>query len=185
MISMKRAHALCLALLVATLFGCKGVKRGPTALPHFPDGAEGLRAFGSAVLDAARKDERDLVHDLLASTILTDAELDALLGAERAARLRVKYHGLMETMVNRGALELVAQIYDRKYDDVEVIADSDPALKAALGPAAPPIFALRFKKRGEDRGLRYDFFVYRAGRWATGNLLSKELVPTPTPTPTP
>ena len=142
---------------------------------QFADGSAGLQAFGQAVLDAARRDDRGRVHDLLASAYMTDPELDAVLGPELASEHRGRYHLLMETLVNRGALELVAQILDRKYDAVDVIADPDPALSARL-PSRPRLYALRFRRAADRAGLRYDFFLYHDGHWVTGNLLGPRIV---------
>jgi hypothetical protein len=151
---------------------------------EYPDGADGLRALWLDVLDAAKKDERQRVHDLLASTIMNEDDLQALFGAQ-AQRLFPRYKLLMEALVNRGAIELVGQVYDRKCDDIEVLSvePSGPIVNAtpadrtvAKALTAPlPIYAVRVKKSGETRGLRYDFFFYRRGRWLTGNQLGKYL----------
>jgi hypothetical protein len=159
--------------------GAKGEMRS------YPAGVDGLQAFVEDVLAAARKDDRDRVHDLLASTILPDGDLSALLGPATAGRLLPRYHSLMETLVNRGAIELVAQVYERKYDTVEVIAidaknasAEDRAVMAALREPTP-IYSVRIRKASETKGLRYDFFFYRNGHWYTGNQLGKYLVPEP------
>ncbi len=145
----------------------------PDPIPAFPDGKAGLEAFGRAVLDAARKDDRNRVHDLMATLILSPAELAMVVGAERASRHGGRYVGMMETIVNRGALELVGQVYEHKYDDVEVFPDEDPKTRAAILNGAVP-YSLRYKKKNEDKGLRYDFFIYLGGKWKTGNKLAKD-----------
>jgi hypothetical protein len=153
-------------------------------IPSYADGAEGLKSLWTDVLAAAKKDDRDRVHDLLATTVLTDDELRQLFGP-RADALMPRYHKLMETLVNRGAVEMVAQVYERKYDSVEVlevettgpIVNSTPADRAVGAALQKPIklYAVRIKKNGETRGMRYDFFVYLDGHWRTGNQLGQFL----------
>jgi hypothetical protein len=175
--------AFLAALLLAgcaKLMGYGDDKRAPAPLKHYPDGADGLQALFGDVLEAARKDDRDHVHDLLASTFATDDDLRALLGA-RGSALAPRYHLLMETLVNRGAVELVAQVYERKLDTVEVMAIEPAAPDAGAGDRSvaralvtpTPIYSVRIKKAGDTRGLRYDFFFYRNGKWLTGNQLGK------------
>jgi hypothetical protein len=161
-------------------YGDGGQKSAP--IRQYPDGPDGLRQFATDLLEAARKDDRDRVHDLLATTIMSDDDLSFLLGAQ-AGELAPRYHKLMETLVNRGAVELVAQVYERKLDSVEVIAvdgrakdasAEDRALAASLQQSVP-VYSIRFKKAGDARGLRYDFYVYRNGKWVTGNQIAKYL----------
>jgi hypothetical protein len=153
-------------------------------IPQYADGADGLKALAGDVLEAAKKDDRERVHDLLASLVMGDDELTALFGP-RGAQMVPRYHKLMETLVHRGAIELVAQVYERKYDAVEVlpiemsgaIVNATPADRA-VGRAlvSPlPIFAVRIKRASDNRGLRYDFFFYRNGHWRTGNQLGQFL----------
>lgn len=181
-------------LALAVTFGMEGCSRHPgaTAVPSYPDGASGLAALFTDVLDAARRDDRVRVHDLFASTLMTEADLEALFGAERAPKLQPHYQALMATLINRGAVELVVQIYERKYDSVEVlpvsaspgrISPADAKLLAAL-KLPLTLYSVRLKRSSEDRGLRYDFFFYRRGRWLTGNQLSRFLEP-PAPAPAP
>lgn len=149
-------------------------------IPQYADGAEGLRQLFADVLDAARRDDRNRVHDLLASTFMTEDDLRALFGP-RAPALWPRYQKLMETLVNRGAVELVAQVYERKLDAVEVLAvdggapDAGAPERAVVrGLVAPlAIYSVRIKRATEVRGLRYDFFFYRNGKWRTGNQLGK------------
>lgn len=182
---MRMLRFVALALLFAG--GCSrlmGYSDAGSAAPirDYPDGADGLKMFFVDVLDAARKDDRDRVHDLLASTIMTDDDLATLFGP-RAAELQPRYRALMATLVNRGAVELVAQIYERKYDTVDVIA-IDPAAKdarpedravAAALVTPTPLYSVRIRRATDDKGLRYDFFVRRRGKWLTGNQLGKYL----------
>jgi hypothetical protein len=178
-------------VLCAALCGCARLSGyGPDAgrkgspIKDYADGAEGLQALFSDILEAATKDDRDRVHDLMASLQMTDDELRGLFGA-RAERLLPRYHLLMETLVNRGSVELVAQVYERKYDQVEAIpieasgpiknaTPADRAVAAALQRPVP-IWAVRFKRAGDARGMRYDFFVYLNGHWRTGNQLGRWL----------
>jgi hypothetical protein len=177
--------------LLILLLGCSkllgysdGGVRAKDPIPQYADGADGLKALFGDVLEAARKDDRDRVHDLLASLVMSDGEVTALLGAS-GTQLLPRYHKLMETLVNRGGVELVAQVYERKYDAVEVlpIEMSGPIVNAtpadrAIGRALvtpTPVWAVRIKKASDNRGLRYDFFVFVNGHWRTGNQLGQFL----------
>lgn len=142
---------------------------------------EELKALWEDVLAAAQKDDRGKVHDLLAPLPLTEAEVRALLGDEPGRQLWPRYRAMTETLVNRGAVELVAQVYDRKLDDVQVVA-IDPATagaedRALLDALKEPVqlYSVRVKKKADDRGLRYDGFFFREGRWRTWNQLGKIL----------
>jgi hypothetical protein len=98
----------------------------------------------------------------------------------------------MECRLTRCGVELVAQVYERKYDSVEVlpietvgaIVNSTPAdRQVARAQQKPlPLYAVRIKRGGDTRGLRYDFFVYLNGHWRTGNQLGKYLDPVLSPT---
>jgi hypothetical protein len=176
-----------LALLLVLLLPAGGCKRllgyadgGAEAIRHYPDGPDGLREYWSDVLQAARRDERERVHDLLAASMLRDDELAALFGPA-AAELQPRYHVMIGTLVNRGAVEFVAQVYERKLDTVEVLA-VDPAAPGAsaedraLATALKvPLkwYSVRVRRAADQKGLRYDFFFYWNGRWATGNQLGK------------
>jgi hypothetical protein len=101
-------------------------------------------------------------------------------------------------MCNVGGVELVAQVYEKKYDDVAVTEVAWPTAPPGSRSGAPllppsdtdlvvekalvtptPFYTVRIKKKSEPSGLRYDFFVYRNGFWRSGNLLGKYLVPPP------
>lgn len=176
-----------LALVALVLsWGCRSQPasdgRNPPLLERsYSDGASGLQELWSDILRAAQRDERERVHLLMASLIMTDEDLDALFGVEQAKTLRPRYLPMIGTLVNIGAMELVAQIVDKKYDDIEVFrvddqgSTADRATLAAL-PRGTAVYGLRVKKKSERLGLRYDFFVYRKGRWVTGNLLAKYLL---------
>jgi hypothetical protein len=185
-VHMRRTHArfssvllvLC-SLAVAALGGC-GKLLGPKAsrpVPSYPDGPAGLEAFFRDVLTAAKADERERVHDYFATLKMTPEELRRLFG-DRATQLEKPYEDMMASLIHRGAVEIVAVIYEKKYDTVEVIpsSPSEPPLGPALGTALvqrPPLYAVRLKKAGETLGTRYDFFFYSDGRWRTGNQLAK------------
>jgi hypothetical protein len=171
-----RRFVLALVLVVGA--GCSRRSSGPQFVaPHYPDGADGLKQLWGDILEAARKDEREHVHDLMATTILSDDELRRLLGP-RADALLPRYHQLMASMVNRGAVELVGQVYEHKYDTVEAFADeSDAAVTVAL-VEPHPLWSVRVRKAAESRGLRYDCFLYLDGKWRTGNQIGKFIEPT-------
>ena len=166
------------ALLVVA--GCKHPGPRVYVQPHYAEGADGLRAMWRDILEAAKKDDRDRVHDLLATTLLSDAEVKRLLGPAKGDALLPRYHMLMGNLINRGAVELVANVYEHKYDAVDAFAADDPALATAL-VEPHPLFAARVRKSAEDRGLRYDGFFTLDGTWKTFNMLGKfvDVVPPP------
>ena len=176
---MRRLFVLALLLVAA----CKHPGPRVYVQPHYAAGAEGLRALWSDILDAAKKDDRDRVHDLLATTLLSDAEMKRLFGAAKGEALLPRYHMLMGNLINRGAVELVANVYEHKYDAVDAFAADDAKIAAAL-VEPHPLFAARVRKASEQRGLRYEAFLYLDGRWKTLNQLGKfvDVVPPP-PTP--
>jgi len=180
-----------IAWLLLLLAGCAkllgysdGGTRSKQPIPQYADGPDGLKALFTDVLEAAQKDDRERVHDLLATLVMSDEELMQLFGP-RAHELAPRYHKLMETLVNRGGVELVAQVYERKYDAVDVLpietsgpivnaTPADRAVAAAL-VSPVPLYSVRIKKTGDTRGLRYDFFFYKNGKWKTGNQLGQFL----------
>ncbi len=183
---MRRLTVAAIALAtVALVAGCKQ-RSGPRIYvqPHYAAGADGLRALWSDILDAAKKDDRDRVHDLMATTLLSDVEMKRLLGP-KADALLPRYHMLMGTLINRGSVELVANVYEHKYDTVDAFAADDAAIAAAL-VEPHPLFAARVRKSTEDRGLRYDGYFVLDGTWKTFNLLGKfiDVVPPPPPSGT-
>jgi hypothetical protein len=175
---MRRLAALALLLLA----GCKQ-HSGPRIYvqPHYAAGVEGLRALWSDILDAAKKDDRDRVHDLMATTLLSDAEMKRLLGA-KADPLLPRYHMLMGNLINRGSVELVANVYEHKYDAVDAFPADEPTLAAAL-TEPHPLYGARVRKQNEERGLRYDGYFVLDGTWKTFNQLGKfiEVVPPASP----
>ncbi|MGZ3405320.1 MAG: hypothetical protein ACXVDD_13925 [Polyangia bacterium] len=172
-------------LLVALvlLAGCKHhSSQHDFVQPHYADGAEGLRAMWRDILDAAQKDDRERVHDLLATTLVSDADMRRLFGA-KADPLLPRYHQLMGTLINRGAIELAANVYEHKYDAVDAFANEDAALATAM-VEPHPLFAARVRKSTEQKGLKYEGFFMLDGKWKSLNQLGKfiDVVP-PTPTP--
>lgn len=167
----------------------------------YGDSPQELERLWRDILAACRSDDRNRVHDLMVAFIMTQAELQSLLGPVKASELWPRYQAMMGSLCNAGAVELVAHVYEKKYDDVAV-ARIDTLIEAA-GPAATgagaaasglldtdvavhkalvsptPFYTVRLKKKTETKGLRYDFFVYRNGFWRSGNLLGKFLMPTP------
>jgi hypothetical protein len=177
---------LVAAALLPLLAGCpRSTPAGDGRMPPpldttYADGPDGLRKLWGDILGAARKDDRERVHTL----VMSDEDLDALFGVERARWLRPRYLPMLSTLINIGSMELVARVLERNYDDVEVFAITDggtPEDRATLRalPPGTPVYAVRVKKKGEAKGLRYDFFVYRGGRWVTGNQIAKYLVDRP------
>ena len=184
-----------LALLVAASAGnagCKDKKPAtgpvvPMAPRQYAPTEDGLRELWMDVVNAARRDDRDRVHELMVSMVMTDADLTELFGAELAAYFKPRYEPMIGRIVHAGSLELVANISDRRYDDVDVFEmrpDSpDIEVRTIIAALKKParVYAVRVKQKGDSRGLRYDFFVYRgdakSGRWVTGNQLGKFIAP--------
>lgn len=172
-----------LALLLTSILALSGCgkllgPKGPQPVKAYPDGATGLQAMFKDVLDLAKADDRERVHDYFSSLKMTPAELQALFGPQ-ANELQRPYDDMMATLMHRGAVELVATIYEKKYDTVEVQpmalpAAEDAALQHAL-VSHPTLYSVRFKKNGESLGTRYDFMFYSEGHWRTGNQLAKLL----------
>lgn len=180
------AASLALLLPLAACQGRKARGRAPDPVPvgAYADGPEGLASLWRDILTACQKDDRGRVHDLLASLFMTREELGSLFGAERARALWPRYESLMGSLANVGAIELVAHVYEKKYDDIAVVRvdllpegeqqPTDRQIQKALVQKAP-LYTVRVKRKAEPLGLRYDFFVYLNGRWRTGNLLGKYL----------
>jgi hypothetical protein len=177
-----------LVALVAAI-GCARTPEGSGRMPPpldvtYSDGAAGLKKLWEDILVAAQKDDRERVHALVASLTMSDEDLVALFGAERGRALLPRYLPMISTLVNAGAMELVARITERKYDEIEVFSvdekgsDADRATLRAL-VVRTPVYGVRVKRKGGVGALRYDFFVYRNGHWVTGNLLAKYLTAPP------
>lgn len=178
---------MVLAVALGSSLGCRSSApaSGPDEPPPPPrvyaSTGEGLRELWLDIVTAAQKDQRERVRDLMASMVMTEGDLVALFGRERARYLAPRYAPLMKRVVGQGALELVAQVYERKYDDVETfLMDSkanavDRATVASL-PSGVQVFGVRLKRKEDKLGLRYDFFVYRRERWLTGNQIGKYLL---------
>jgi hypothetical protein len=81
----------------------------------------------------------------------------------------------MGTLVNRGAVELVAQVWDHKYDAIDAQPDDEEAALRAALVEPHPLWTARVRKKTETRGLRYNAFLYLDGKWRTLNQLGKYL----------
>jgi hypothetical protein len=185
-----RLFLVCCFLL--PLAGCPKPVVEPAVKPGaYQNSPEELKRLWGDILYACQKDDRGRVHDLMASFIMTPAELESLLGKEQSKTLGPRYLAMLGSLVNAGAVELVAHIYEKKYDDIAVNridtlpdaektdTDRNVALALQKTGAAQPFYTVRVKRRTETRGLRYDFFVYLNGYWRSGNLLGKFLPPAP------
>ena len=165
--------------------GCKRPEGPLIKAGMYGDTPEELQRLWVDILTACQTDDRSQVHDLLASLIMTPAELTSLIGPAKAAELGSRYKAMMASLCNAGAVELVGAVYEKKYDDVVVSRTAPPGLtptdqevlKALVVPT--PLYTVRVKKKTEASGLRYDFFVYRNGFWRSGNQLGKYLGPPP------
>jgi hypothetical protein len=200
LLALEGAGAAALCLLGAP--ACRRPPSEPLVKPFmYRDTPQELHRLWSDILAACRADDRNRVHDLMVSLIMTQPELASLLGPQKAAELWPRYQAMMSTMCNTGAVELVAHVYEKKYDDVAVTrahstagsaevpaptpqaepslsTNTDVAVANAL-VAPTPFYTVRVKKKSEATGLRYDFFVYRNGFWRSGNQLGKFLLPPP------
>jgi hypothetical protein len=152
--------------------GCSRHSHKPFVPPPFSDGADGLKALWSDLLDAAKRDERERVHDLLATSLLDDGEMHRLFGP-RADALLPRYKQLMGSLINRGAIEFVGNVYEHKYDAIDTFADDNNAGVQAALVEPHPLWAARVRKSTETRGLRYDGWLYLDGKWKSVNMLGK------------
>lgn len=195
-LSIGRRHALQL-LAAAPLFtgatACQPRPAGPAVKPGtYQDSPQELQRLWTDILTACQRDDRPLVHELMASFTLTAEELATLLGPSQAQALGARYRALMGSLSKAGAVELVAHVYEKKYDDIAVNrmdnqpeseqSDSDRSVQKAL-VTPRPFYTVRVKKKTETRGLRYEFFVYLNGYWRSGNLIGKFLPPVPAAAP--
>lgn len=187
---------LVLLLLLLPLFACtpKNTVEPLVKAGTYQDSPEELKRLWSDILLACQKDDRPRVHELMASFVMTKEEWTSLVGPVQGPALWQRYLMMLGSVVNAGAVELVAHIYEKKYDDIAVNRiDTQPAadkvdtdrnvelamLKAGSGPR--PFYTVRVKRKTETRGLRYDFFVYINGYWRSGNLIGKFLPAAPNP----
>lgn len=176
-----------IALGLGGLYGCQDGPHGRVppgeVLPvgAYADGPEGLHRLWTDILSAARRDDRGRVHDLMASMRLTRPELEGLIGPLRAQELWARYQALFSSLANAGAMELVGLVYENKYEDVVVVPVEPKAaqgadkniVEALVKPV--PLYFVRVKRKQDQKGLRYDFFVYLNGHWRTGGFLGKYL----------
>lgn len=175
--------------------GCQPKRIEPVVKPGmYQNSPQELQRLWSDILRACQRDERPLVHELMASFTMTPEELATLLGPAQAQSLAARYRAMMGSLSNAGAVELVAHVYEKKYDDIAVNrmddqpaseqSDTDRSVQKAL-LAPRPFYTVRVKKKTETRGLRYEFFVYLNGFWRSGNLIGKFLPPAPAPAAAP
>lgn len=176
---------------VSALPGCKRPPPEPLVKPGmYQNSPEELDRLWHDILAACKADDRVRVHELMRSFIMTQAELSSLLGPAHGAALWARYQAMLGSLVNAGAVELVAHVFEKKYDDIAVSridqlppaeqTDSDRAVLAAMSSQVP-MYTVRVKRKTEAKGLRYDFFVYLNGYWRSGNLLGKFLPPVSAP----
>lgn len=173
-------------LFALGLGGCARKNAGEPAVARgeYRDTPEELRRLWNEVLQACQRDDRPRVHALMASFIMTQDELGSLLGPPLAQRFWARYQAMMGSLAKAGAVELVAHVYEKKYDDIAVAridslpAEAQTATDRTVAQALvqkTPFYTVRVKRHDEASGLRYDFFVYRNGYWRSGNLLGKYL----------
>jgi hypothetical protein len=177
---------LCFTSL-AMLASC-GELLGPkeAVVRAYPDGVAGLQQMWDDVLHSAQTDDREMVHAIFKSLKMTRPELDRLFGP-RAAELAVPYDEMMASFMYRGSVDIVATIYEKKYDRAEIIHMLLPDATVGDAPAVrademalartlvwrPPLYSVRLKKDDEALGNRYDFLFYDEGHWRTGNQIGK------------
>ena len=120
----------------------------------YRDTPEDLHRLWSDILAACHSDDRNRVHDLMVSLIMTQPELESLLGRQKATELWPRYQAMMGSLCNAGAVELVAHVYEKKYDDVAVARiDTQIATQVAPQPAAAPGDAAAGAAGGAPSGL--------------------------------
>ncbi len=117
--------------------GCRQSATPLVRAGTYGDTPEELHRLWSAILAACQSDERGRVHDLLASLIMTRDELAGLIGPQKAGELWPRYQAMMGSLCNVGAVELVAHVYEKKYDDVSVTR-INPSPDPSPDPPGPP-----------------------------------------------
>ena len=84
------------------------------------------------VLAACKADDRVRVHELMGSFVMTQPELSSLIGPTQGQALWARYQAMLGSLVNAGAVELVAHVFEKKYDDISVVrVDTLPAAAQA------------------------------------------------------
>lgn len=175
-------HALLLMTVTLGWGGCEDAQKPrpvPAARPplgSYPDGPAGVQRLWEDILSACRKDDRERVHELIASMALSKEQLAGLIGAEAAVEGWPSYQFQVGSMANAGAVELVAFVYDKKLDEVVVQrADALPAAEQGATDKAVlrrlkqphPIYTVTLRRKPAQKGLRYESLIYVDGRWRT------------------
>ena len=160
-----------------------GAPAAPAAPTVYPEGVDGLKQLWGDLLKKAGDGDADGLKAMLDKMILTDADFAALLGDEKAKEVAPKYVDKVAKLWPGEAVNLIAKVKDRKYDEVEV--SEATAAKDATGRDRKVLIALkegtkmysvRIKRKGEKTGTRYDSFFYVNGGWKAGtNALPKLL----------
>lgn len=172
---------------VATMGGClKLLAEKPMEPGSYGASEKELLRLWQDVLEAAKRDDRDKLTEMMSSMRMSQEELAMLIGDDKARRYWPRYELLARPLGAPGAAELVGSIYEHHYDDVEVTrvdnlqsdkqSESEQGIaKALLQPTQ--FYRVRVVKKGTPYAIRYDFFVYLHGYWKTGRELGKFVNP--------
>ena len=173
-----------IASLVATaLIFVHCTKTRNQTLPPDVGTSNGLVKLGGDLLAAAERDDREQLANLFASTVLTPEEWTAVFGGA-ATPFGARYQSTMAELVKRAPVELVAQVYENKYDSVEVMPivpdanETHPTDRAIARALRTPLrwFSLRLYRRDRPGGLLYRCFFFWNGHWRTANSVGRWLL---------
>ena len=88
-----------LLALAAVLLACQPppppAAKPPQPEKHYAAGSAGLRELWLDILAAARRDDREWVHQTLSTVILTDDELVQVFGPELGAYVKQRYQPMI------------------------------------------------------------------------------------------
>jgi hypothetical protein len=149
----------------------------------------GLTIFWLEVLELAHSSKDSEVCDRLAQLAMRREDLDEVFGTGSSSRLWREYVRAFSSFSGAGAREIAQKIRERRYDDVEVVAQpivfetTQPPVVVALGGGAvsgggerpsgdclrtnAPVYSVRLKRVDETDGIRIDTFVFLGGAWRT------------------
>lgn len=173
-------------LAAGALVGCSKSQRSHVEPGQYGGNEAEFLRFWRELLTAAERDYRQQATAMMSSLRMSPAELALLFGEEKARRFWPRYELLSRPLLGPAAAELVAKVYEYRYDDVEVsridllanesLSDKEKAVKRAL-IVQIPVYRARVFRKGQPHGNKYEFFVYLHGYWRTGRDLGQFLDP--------
>lgn len=175
----RRALRLPLLLLLALggALGCDALQApppDPTALRGPDDPRHLVRAF-DAIVEAAKRSDGEAVVAGLEKFLLTREELVALFGPEVGRAVWPGYSDEVAGSLRREAAEVIIERVGDGFTEVmiERVGPAYPAhttpgdrrLLDAFVPRGLAMYSVRLHPEGQSLGLRFNGFVYHAGRW--------------------